>query len=641
MSQSNTDNKLRLFIYGKNALEDIKYIRKNLDMNLSEENKYKYKLYVALDKESKYEYFIITGEVNEQRNNTIGSYLKEHYKDENMTKANEEIGKEISSHKNDSTNEKLNKEISKILLKYRKFYDIIVIIIDNLLDEDAKTAFKYFQGFTKIKAQQPFIFFLTKQENNPEIKNLFKLVTNEFFDKRNVFAYKFPTNDEEIEKINNHFFKCMNYYHEAGNNNIRNPSQTFNILICGKAGVGKSSFINQFLQDKVAKEGEGLSVTHEITNYVHPRYPIRIFDTPGFENDDTVQMVHKTIEKFEKDIRDSKNHLDLIIYFNELSTRNFFALEIKLLKHLLEQKKKMIFVMNDHGKHSKKERNRLMEIEKDSIIKIINTMYNKDKLNKDDILNNMIVINLKQSIEEDEDEDKIKIRQCFGMDELFQKIYDMLKEHKISLYEIENAKKVEDLMKNISKYELLSNIKNIEDVHINIKIDCSKLILSYAKYDCFVWFYRDKRRKELLKEINKRNKGNAISDIDSLFTRIENKVNNITNKQNYVNQFFNSIERFKDPFKIEGFNFDAYWYNQYTLLIGYNYLQEFESDYGEYDEKSKKFLRDLCNAFNDAIEDFKKLSEEWKETYQALKDHKSDKDWIQKFFIVEVPESIS
>mgnify|MGYP002626696933 CR=1 FL=1 len=638
MNQGSNNNKLRLFIYGKNALEDIKYISKKLDLNLYEENKYNCKIYLTMDKESKYEYFIINGEINEQRNKTIALYLKEHIQNENMTKANEEIRKVISSHKEDVTNEALNKEISNILLKYRKFYDVIVIIIDNLLDEDTQKVFKFFQDFTKIKAQQPFIIFLTKQENNPDIKNLLKLVTNEYFDKRNISAYKFPTNEEEIEKINIHFLKCMNYYFEAGNNNIRNPSQTFNILICGKAGVGKSCFINQFLQDKVAKEGEGLLVTHEITNYVHPTYPIRIFDTPGFENDDTIQLVQKTIEKFKQDIRDSKNHLDLIIYFNNLSSRNFLAFEIKLLKHLLEQKKKMIFVMNDYIIHSKKERNKLMQIQKDSIIKIINTMKNNDKLDKEEILNNMVVINLKQSIYEDEDEDevKIKIRQCFGMDELFTKIYDMLKNHKISLYEIDKAKNIKELMYNISKYELLSNIKNIEDIRINIKIYCSKLILSYAKYDCFVLFFRDKRRKELLKEINKRNKGNAISDIDSLLNRIENKVNDITDKEKYVNQFFKSIERFKGSFNIEGFDFDAYWYNQHTLLIGYNYLKELENDY----DNSKILLRDICNTFNDAIEDFRKLSEEWKDTYKALKEHKSDKDWIQKFFIVEIPEAI-
>ena len=80
----------------------------------------------------------------------------------------------------------------------------------------------------------------------------------------------------------------MNYFHEVGNCGVINHSQTFNILICGPAGVGKSSFINQFLQDKTAKEGEGLAVTQQITCYFHPIYPISIYDTPGFENENCI-----------------------------------------------------------------------------------------------------------------------------------------------------------------------------------------------------------------------------------------------------------------------------------------------------------------------------------------------------------------
>ena len=91
----------------------------------------------------------------------------------------------------------------------------------------------------------------------------------------------------------------MNYYHEKGNCVIINRNQTFNILICVPARVGKSSFINQFLQEKIAKGGEELAVTHEITSYFHLIYPIRILDAPGFEDEYTVLILQKSIEKFE------------------------------------------------------------------------------------------------------------------------------------------------------------------------------------------------------------------------------------------------------------------------------------------------------------------------------------------------------
>ena len=660
-------SKLRIFIYGKNALEDIKYICKNIDMNLSIDTKFDNKIYMTKDKEVNYEYFIVSGEISEQRNKLIENYLVRDYKEENMANAFEDIKnivlenkkkfglKEFKDKDSDDDksfddkynlyNEAVSKEITRILLKCRNYYDILVICVDNLLGKDTESAFKYFQGFTKIFAQQPFIFFLTKKDNNPSVTNLFKFVTNEFFDKRNVFAYKFPTNEDEIKTINDQFIKCMNYYHEIGNNFINNKSQTFNILICGKAGVGKSSFINQFLNEKLAKEGEGLSITQEITNYIHPKYKIKIFDTPGFESDDTVEKVYRTIKKFEKDIRDSKNHLDLIIYFNELSERPLFSLETKLIKHLVKQNKKIIFVMNDKRKTTKKNRVRLLDIFKDSIKKIIKTMDNIDDSYLNEILQKMVVINLKQYVEEvdDEEENKsveIKIKPSFGMDELFKNIHEMLKPHKISIYDIDKAENISQLMENIKKYNLLNHIKNIEDMHINIKIRCANLILSYAKYDWFIWFFRDKRRKELLEEINDINKGAYINDINFLFSRIKNKVDNISDKKETIKQFFEGIKKFKGIFLTFGFNFDAYFYNEYTLLIGSEYFKEFQNDYGEYDEKSKNFLRDLCETFNEAIDDFQKLSDEWKEIYSSLKKHKTDKEWVKKFFIVEVPTHI-
>ena len=632
--------KLRIFIYGKNAQDDIKYLCKTINTYMPQDNKYNFRPYVTNDNESKWEYFIFQGEINDEKNKTISQYLQDNYNQENMIQANEEIKQLVKIHSKDTNNERLNNEISTLLLKYRHFYDVLVISIDNLLDEDSKLAFKFFQGFTDKRSQQPFMLFLTKKDNNPNILNLFQFVDNEFFDKRNVYAYKFPSNDEEINKIHKFFLKCMNYYHEVGNSGIKTQNQSFNMLICGPAGVGKSSFINQFLQEKTAKEGEGLSVTHEITSYFHPIYPIRIYDTPGFEDDNTVRMVQRTIEKFEKDIEDSKNHFDLILYFNQLKERSLYVQEIDLLKNLIRQNKKMILILNDHSKNTPKERKRLTEIFKGSLKQVINSMpYNERNTQ---ILDNIVLINLRQSIEEDEEEDEekvIKVKQCYGMDKLFKKIYDIFVSQKISIYEIEIAKDVKEMQERIKKYELLKNIQKIEDIQINIKIDCSKLILSYAKYDCFIWINRANRRKELLKKINEKNKEDNYYDYDDLYYDIEKDLKANKDKKSLIKDFFNSIERFKGTFETDGFNFDAYWYNEYTVLVGYTQLKKFEKEYGQYDEKSKNFLRELCSSLNKAIDGFQELSNEWDETYKSLKAHKSDKDWVNKYFIVEVPKA--
>ena len=68
-------------------------------------------------------------------------------------------------------------------------------------------------------------------------------------------------------------------------------------------------------------------------------------------------------------------------------------------------------------------------------------------------------------------------------------------------------------------------------------------------------------------------------------------------------------------------------------------LKRFENEIGQYDDKSKNFLRELCTSLNRAIEGFLDLSKEWESTYKSLKAHKSDKDWVNKYFIVEVPKA--
>ena len=641
-------NKLRIYIYGKYALNDFQNIYSNSDMKITELSHDGVKYNYVIDKESSWEYFIFSGEINPQRSEVIKSLLEKHYKAENSLKINQTIKVLVKKYEKAQNNDGLNRELSKLLNNNRSFFDVLVISVDNLLDEDSKSAFSFFQGFSQIRSQQPFTLYLTKNDNNPNIQTLYKFITNEFFDKRNVYACKFPMNDKEKENIQKFFIGAMNYYHEIGTGSTGEQLQTFNILICGGAGVGKSTFINQFLQEKRAKEGEGLSVTHEITNYLHSKYPIRIFDTPGFEGSDTIAMVTKAIKQFSKDVIDTKNHFDLILYVCKLQARTFLEMEIPLLKYLITSNKKMIFVLNNHG-NTRNECKKLLEVTKSSLKQIINADKEIEKSKLDEILKNMVVICLKQKIEDDDDEEeeeekekKKKIKQCYGMDELFKKMNELFLEDKILTHEIEGANDVEDIIKILQNYRLLSYIKYMEDISVNLKIGLSKTILSYSRYDKFVWFYRDSRRKKLLKLIKEKNDGMPVNDIDGLFARIEGKIKemNSDDKKNLINDFFDSIKRYERSFNTDGFEFNPWFYNDYTLLVGYTYLKEFEKEYGQYDEKSKRFLRQLSDTFNNAIDSFGELSKEWKNVYKSLKSHKSDKEWVQKYFFVEVPKAI-
>ena len=132
----------------------------------------------------------------------------------------------------------------------------------------------------------------------------------------------------------------------------------------------------------------------------------------------------------EKDITGSNNNIDLILYFIELCPRIFFNSEINIIKWLIEENKTIIFVVNDFKYHKQSDKNKFYENIKDILENIISRIpkNKQDKINKEDILNNIIIINLiKFNYEyEDENEDiKTIIKQCYGMDILFKKFHDL------------------------------------------------------------------------------------------------------------------------------------------------------------------------------------------------------------------------
>ena len=147
-------------------------------------------------------------------------------------------------------------------------------------------------------------------------------------------------------------------------------------------------------------------------------------------------------------MKDLNKHIVLIIYFKKLELRNFYFIEENSIKWLFTENKTIIFVLSIFGNIKKADIMKSYEEAKDYINKIISSIE-KDKLNKinhEKILDNIVIIKLKQSLDEyvDEDEEgknKIKIKQWYGVDSLFIKIFDLFVNQRISSYEIDNIAK--------------------------------------------------------------------------------------------------------------------------------------------------------------------------------------------------------
>ena len=117
----------------------------------------------------------------------------------------------------EDNNEFISYKIGQDFLN-KEFYDIIVVTVNTLLDEKSILFFKHFQNFSNQKSKQPFILFITKEEQEPKVETLFNLITNEYFDKRTIYALKYPSliNGNENKSILELIYKFRNYYHEEG-----------------------------------------------------------------------------------------------------------------------------------------------------------------------------------------------------------------------------------------------------------------------------------------------------------------------------------------------------------------------------------------------------------------------------------------
>lgn len=79
---------------------------------------------------------------------------------------------------------------------------------------------------------------------------------------------------------------------------IKKEKLIMNILLMGAIGVGKSSLINGFFGQEVAKAGVGKSLTQHLEKYVDGEKGLILWDTKGIESKD----YQNTMESLKKEI---------------------------------------------------------------------------------------------------------------------------------------------------------------------------------------------------------------------------------------------------------------------------------------------------------------------------------------------------
>lgn len=502
-----------------------------------------------------------------------------------------------------------------------EFNDIIIVTVNKLLDENTIKFFSQFQNFTTQISKQPLILFLTKEEENPNIEELYSLITNYYFDKRNIYALKFPSISEEKESklIMDFINKSMSYYHEYGDlydsvNDDILSNYKLNILMCGKAGTGKSSFVNKFLNEKRAKEGEGLSQTHKIIRFTHQKYPLTIYDTPGFENEKTVEEVRKLLEKHNKILNDARKKINLILYFSYYSDRAFYNFELPILKDLVKYDSEIIFVLNFV----------IDPIDKSHYKRIYNIYEDALKNIYKDVINFKIIINpLNIYPQLDDQSEEIKIKRLpFGMDVLFETIYNIFKPMIIDSKEFDKMTKVDDIFSFLGNNKLYKPFKKENDFQLSLKIEIIRIILKFARFN-IISFHKEKNREEMVNTIYLTYFGKKCENYEKLNNDLEK-----SNIEVLKHQLFIEIQILKDLKKEEPIMvyFES-MHDAKTLALGYLCYSEinkiFEKDPNNYIKNNNvnvELIKKISISLNNGIESFRLISEEFKELYKKEKE---------------------
>ena len=359
----------------------------------------------------------------------------------------------------DGFNDKKKDEIYEIIHKnfgIKEKYIESSLIFFTEEDEDDKILLDYFDE--KNSNFHPFIIFVTNNNKKEYFYYENYIKENELdFDERNIFVINTSEMEPTIiqQKIFQRLWKNCCYYNGIGDNivipelelvgakkelNVK-YNNCLNFFITGKPGSGKSRLVNIICNEKKAKERiGGSSFSNRVIKYFVGDFPIALYDTPGFNSRKEIELTIKKIENKMNQITDDREQIHGIFYvINQNSSRTLDEGEIVLIKFILKYEIPLFFLLN-YSKHK--------DIQKGNIyLESLLEVLEKD-FSKSDITKYIYLINLKNDYEGNI---------IFGLNKLFNDLYNYYLPHKINIDELNNSFE-DDLNKGDLNKEDLNNI---------------------------------------------------------------------------------------------------------------------------------------------------------------------------------------
>lgn len=368
----------------------------------------------------------------------------------------------------DFSRKPITKENFDLLINYIKNkiqnnqeYNCILIFLDEI-DNNEKIGIIYDYLANIKKVYKPIVILaFNKEKNEKDLSNI-----------NNYFEIAFYTK-KDYSKINKKIKSVYSYYFNKGdygfmnliqilndftsqnekNENKQKYKATFNILVMGKTGCGKSTLINLLLNEKRAREGIGYSITKFYSQYIHEKYPITFTDTVGFEDQKSLEKMKNFLNICQEFFNEGKSKFHLILYLiNAGSERTFIREELNLVDYIRNKLNLPIFFVCTHSRTEELS----LEFKEAVKISLIHYLESKAKIEKDIFINQIPEQRTESANQNQKEQTKSTIQNQTGENVSIEKVSKLIN----SIYCCHLINEKDGKYKRFGIDEILRGIKN-------------------------------------------------------------------------------------------------------------------------------------------------------------------------------------